>query len=538
MFFSFLSIVTSTVKLNIFYVFIVQIRKAEDSTRYASMTSKYLPMFLHSILYRVAAYSFFCVFLTINAVIPFCLIFICNVVISCIFNRPLALEGHILEKHIRYKENHSKIGLEKALQEMGKPAIWVNSFLGMFTPTCFLTGSLPEFVDFLTQEEYNKVEKQLAKHQKKIIRWQIITSTVIIFITTLIVLYMNKKDYTPSILSMLDFEWYCGLIMVQSLISVSFEIVPKFWRKITEKKALTVMCCLFLLALPLSLFFLSMNTSHHDVYIVSKSENLLNLEIVKGKLVNKGFSRLSIQQNSIECSAFNDIGDFNGKILILDQDCISRNIPSLSSKNDIEEKLKGAAGILFVSSQKYTDTQRSWKYDIFHSVTDFPIILVDLSDGPILKKMSGDVLELHAGDISKLLLNDTSSIYKLKCSSFPYIGKFKYNVVQNKERKGFYLGCKGNIKKSIKELFCQAKGSKCPEIEHFKRILLQRDPFGECNDKENRPTEGDQSIKHLLPNWICTDLILNYDQIYTNESKYDNDLGQIIQQVIKFTSRH
>ena len=249
---------------------------------------------------------------------------------------------------------------------------------------------------------------------------------------------------------------------------------------------------------------------------------------------------MPIQQNSTKCSVFNEIGDFNGKILILDQDCISKSIPSLSSKNDIEEKFKGAAGILFVSNQKYKDTQTPWNYHIFHSVTEFPIILVDFFDGPKLKDMSGDVIELHAGDISKLLLDDTSSIYKKKCSSFPYIDGVEYNVFHNKERKGFYLGCKGNIKKSIKNLLCQEKGRECPEIEHFENILLRRDPFGECNDMENRPT--DQFKNHLLPNWICTDISLNSDHIFNNESTYvdvDNSLpGHFILQVINFTPRH
>ncbi len=581
MFFSFLSIVTSTVKLNIFNVFIVQIRKAEDSTRYASITSKYLPMYLHSILYRVAAYSFFCVFLFNYAWFPFCLIFFCNVVIGYYFDRPLALEGHIREKYNTYASNHSKNGLAKAHQELGNTPVWLNSLLAMFTPTCFLTGPMPDFVDLLTPEEYNKVQKQLAKHQQTILRWQLITSTFIILFTTGLIFCLirfTEMRYTPNILSFWDFDLYCGLILVQSVISLSFMINAERWKRfgflVVQRiniqksqhmkflvsfgsevvlsllkrskrkllfKIISGICCLFLLALPLSVCFLSMNTSHPNVYIVSKSENLLNLEIVKGLLINKELSRLPIQQNSTKCSVFNDIGDFNGKILILDQDCISKNIPSLSSKNDIEEKFKGAAGILFVSNQKYKDNQRPWNYHIFQSVTEFPIILVDFFDGPKLKEISGDVIELHAGDISKLLLNETSSIYMKKCSSFPYIDSVEYNVLHNKERKGFYLGCKGNIKKSIKKLLCQAKGRECPEIEHFENILLRRDPFKACNDMENRPTDGDQFKDHLLPNWICTStLSLNSDHIFNNESKYvdvdNSDLGQFILQVINFTS--
>ncbi len=528
MFFSFISIVLSTVKMNIFNVFIVQIRSTEDSSRYARMIYEYLPMFLHSILYRVAAYSFFYVFLFSYSFIPFFAIFFSNVVISYLNSGSTALEDNLKTKLNTYVHHHQKSGLAKAHQSFGDSPVWLNILLGIFSPTCFLTGPPPDFIDLLTTEEYNEVLKQLAKHQKKILRIQIIATTFIIMITTGVIFYLiqfTEWKYTPNILSFWDFNVYCGLIVVQSIISIIFVIEVDKLKKLcstnTQRFQLFKflncgICCLFLLSLPLSACFLSNYTSHSHVYILSKSQNTTNLEMVKGKLINKDLFEFSIQHSSTKCSVLNDTGNFNEKILILDQDCMNKNIPNLSNKEQIENKFKGAAAILFLSNKIYENTHRPWKYEIFRSVAEFPIILVDYFDSEKIKDMSGDDIELYAGDISKFLLNDTSSIYRKKCDIWGDESK----VINSKERKGYYFGCNGNIKKNINSIKCQEKGHECPEIEHFENILLKRDPFRACNNIENRPTDEDHFKNNVLPNIICTDEQVKIEQIFSAKTKF------------------
>ena len=515
---------TCASKVNIFNVFIVQIRKVEDFKRYASISAGYMPMFLHSILYRVAAYAFFGVFLFYYAFIPIGFILLCNICIGYIFYGQTALEGHVRKMHNKFVNDHQKKGLANAHQSLGNTPVWLNSFLGLFIPSCFSTGPLPEFVDSLTPNDYKKVLKQQAKHQKSVLKYQILVSTLTIMATTGIIFYLvifTDLKYTPNNLSFLNFYFYCGLLAVQSLISLLFvfevDMLRKFDSLLIERKdrqtsmvfklLVSVLCCLMIIALPVTVYYASAYMTLPSVYIISKTynstDNVVTLELARGNLINFEFSKFPVQQNSTDCSDFNtqnNFQDLTGKILILDQDCISKNMQNLTDKNDIERKFKGTSGILLLSTQMYQTTQIPWKFNILQGVTAFPIILINYFDIARVTAMSGGYIELKSDDITKSLEDETSVIYKMDCPSLPE----KVNMFN---REDYYIGCNGNIKKSVQiKPRCQAKGHECPEVERFEKTLANRDLFGKCNDLENRPNDNDKKNDHLYPNMICKNL--------------------------------
>ncbi len=525
MFFSFLNMMTCAAKVNIFNVFIVQIRKVEDLKRYTSISCGYMPIFLHSILYRVAAYAFFGVFLFYYAFIPICFILLCNICIGYIFYGQTALEGHVRKLHNTFVKTHQKKGLANAHQSLGNTPVWLNSFLGLFIPSCFSTGPLPEFVDSLTPNEYKKVLKQQAKHQKSVLKYQILVSTLTILATTGIICYLiiftEFFKYTPNNLSFLNFYFYCGLLAVQSFISLLFvfevDILRKYDSLLIERKdrqtslvfklLLSALCCLLIVALPVTVYYASAYMTLPSVYIISKTynstDNLVTLELARGNLINNEFSNFPVQQNSSHCSVFNasnNLQDPTGKILILDQDCISKNMQNLIDKNDIEDKFKGTSGILLLSTQMYQTTQIPWKFNILRDVTAFPIILINYFDIERVTAMSGGYIELKSDDITKSLEDETSVIYQMDCPNLPT----KVNMFA---REDYYIGCNGNIKKSVKiRPRCQAKGHECPEVERFEKTLANRDLFGKCNDLENRPSDNDRLKDHLYPNMMCKNL--------------------------------
>ena len=514
MLFSFLNMLTCAAKINIFNVFIVQIRSLDDFKRYAGLSAGYMPMFLHSILYRSLAYSIFAVFLSFWAFIPMGFILFSNVCIGYIFYGNTALEGHLRKAHKNFVAKNTKRGLANAHQSLGNTPVWLNSFLGLFIPSCFSTGPSPGFVDSLSPEDHKEVLKQQAKHQKTVLKYQILLATWTILITTGVIFYLvNFGDfyYTSNNLSHTEFLCCCILLGVQSLISFLFVYEVDILRRIDSlsikdnqksifiKVLISIACCAVIISMPIAAYYGSSKISHPNVYIISKVDGNegVTLELGKGELLNINFDSFPLSKASTNCTDLDDAIRLEDKILIVDKECTERNsFKDISTKQDLETKLNGISGLLVLSSRQSTSIP--WKYRILLQVEKFPVLLINYYDKERIGNLAGSNIMLISKDITESLVNETSQLYQMNCTD-------RKNEVNLQDRKDLYIGCNGKFKMVVDiKLNCEDKGKPCPEVERFEKYLKIEDPFRECNRIEGDDKEG------LYPGMTCTEFPEDY----------------------------
>merc|ERR1719481_2000630 len=100
--FSILNIIGSAIQVNIFNVYIGQIRNMHGFKKYINLSCGHFPFFFHSIIFRVLAVAFFIVYLDLLAFIPIFLILFSNIIIGY-----MTTAEHKLEKWVR-KELRNK----------------------------------------------------------------------------------------------------------------------------------------------------------------------------------------------------------------------------------------------------------------------------------------------------------------------------------------------------------------------------------------------------------------------------------------------
>eukprot|EP00091_Calanus_sinicus_P009568 TRINITY_DN22352_c0_g1_i1.p1 TRINITY_DN22352_c0_g1~~TRINITY_DN22352_c0_g1_i1.p1 ORF type:complete len:165 (-),score=25.06 TRINITY_DN22352_c0_g1_i1:15-470(-) len=101
--FSILNIIGSAIQVNVFNVYIGQIRNMYGFKKYINLTFGHFPFFFRSIIFRVLALSFFLVYLDFKAFIPIFLILFCNLVIGY-----LTSAEHKLHRDIRREITKTK----------------------------------------------------------------------------------------------------------------------------------------------------------------------------------------------------------------------------------------------------------------------------------------------------------------------------------------------------------------------------------------------------------------------------------------------
>ena len=138
-----------------------------------------------------------------------------------------------------------KTSLPKFEKKNDSP-IWLNSFLSIFVPSCSLDLIDPALVNFYSygeiefQDKRGNPEKvngeEVKKHvtefnktfQRKIIQRQLISSTVVIFVTTGVVWYLVTYNqfwgYSKNLLSNFEFNIFCAVLAIMSLFSTLFVI--------------------------------------------------------------------------------------------------------------------------------------------------------------------------------------------------------------------------------------------------------------------------------------------------------------------------
>merc|ERR1719427_934232 len=107
--FSIFNIIGSAVQVNIFNVYIGQIRNMYGFKKYINLTCGHFPFFFHSIIFRVLALSFFIVYLDFLALIPIFAILICNLIIGYLTSAKHKLPKGIRRELKKVKRKQKKI---------------------------------------------------------------------------------------------------------------------------------------------------------------------------------------------------------------------------------------------------------------------------------------------------------------------------------------------------------------------------------------------------------------------------------------------
>ena len=230
--FSIFNIIGSAVQVNIFNVYIGQIRNMYGFKKYINLTCGHFPFFFHSVIFRVLALSFFLVYLDFLALIPIFAILICNLIIGYLTSAEHKIPKIVRKDLRRVKKNQKEIEDHPTLQAKGaggtktNTSVWLNSFLGICVPTCFVQDVDPVLLLDMTEQNQQAVFKSQKNYQRRVIRYQIQTSVTIILVTLLSVfcLVNFKEDfrYSPNRFHNLDFNIYCSVICAMGITAFFF----------------------------------------------------------------------------------------------------------------------------------------------------------------------------------------------------------------------------------------------------------------------------------------------------------------------------
>ena len=180
----------------------------------------FLPFSISAVSFRVLATSFLLIFLGVMAAIPLVVIFIANLVIWYSV-APTIKMPEILVKYLRPE---SQLEEENGLK-INHP-FWFNSMISVVIPTCMVNIIDTEAFDENEKDELTtSLHNYHKKYQMKIMRCQIISSTLVILVSvgvTACLVNFSNYNYTPNRLHNDEFNILWGIIMTMGLIHFLF----------------------------------------------------------------------------------------------------------------------------------------------------------------------------------------------------------------------------------------------------------------------------------------------------------------------------
>ena len=227
--FSLADILKCAVMINIFNVYVGQLTNYKTFKRYINLVGGHFPFFVHAIFFRVLSFTFMILYLNYFAMIPIFLVWLGNIIIGYT-TKP---SQKILRKvGKRIKRMHSikrkEANLPKTEFRPRNSPIWLNSFLSIVVPSCFMDISDPAIINESRDEGFKKeVYKFNRNFQQKVIGRQIVCSTLIILGVVAIVFYLiNNPDkgfkYNLNIFYNNDFNIFCAILGMMGFISFLF----------------------------------------------------------------------------------------------------------------------------------------------------------------------------------------------------------------------------------------------------------------------------------------------------------------------------
>ena len=196
---------------------------------YLYLVASHLPFFIHAIIFRAITAAVLFIYLDKLAFISFFLIWLSNIIIGYFtlqhYQIPKKLAKSISKlKQLSTKESES-ISYKTRVQSIGDIPVWLNSFLSIFVPTCYLSDLEPRIKETLTDEQTQELFQHQKRFQQKVLKHQIKTSTTILIISLGIVFYLvnfTRFSYKSNILNNYDFNILCCVIFILGIFSYLF----------------------------------------------------------------------------------------------------------------------------------------------------------------------------------------------------------------------------------------------------------------------------------------------------------------------------
>ena len=229
--FSILNIIGSAIQVNIFNVYIGQIRNMYGFKKYVNLACGHFPFFFHSIIFRVLALSFFVVYLDLLAFIPIFLILFSNIIIGYMTSAEHKLPKWVRRelrkrrKEMKEREDHPTLDAKGGGGSRPNTSIWLNSFLGICVPTCFVQDVDPVLLLDMEEQTQQEIFKSQKNYQKKVIRYQIQSSVTIILLALLSTFYcvnFGTMKYHPNRFENMEFNILCGVLLTMGLTAFLF----------------------------------------------------------------------------------------------------------------------------------------------------------------------------------------------------------------------------------------------------------------------------------------------------------------------------
>ena len=228
--FSVMDILKCAVMINIFNVYVGQLRDMKTFKFYINMVGGHLPFFVHAICFRVLSFTFIILYLNMFAVLPVFLVWLANIIIGYTTTpsrkRMKKIVRPLMKMHsIKRKE----ADLPKVESKPSNSPVWLNSFLSLVVPSCFMDLSDPAIINESEDEELKKDVFQFNRNfQQKVIGRQIIASTLVILISVGTICYLVNNpeltfhDYNRNIFYNNDFNLFCAALGGMGFISFFF----------------------------------------------------------------------------------------------------------------------------------------------------------------------------------------------------------------------------------------------------------------------------------------------------------------------------
>jgi len=427
--FSITNILSSAFTINLFNVYVGQFKDKDSFKRYFNLIGGHLPFFLLQISFRITSFTLILVYLDTWAAAFLIAMWLCNLIIGYVTSAAHNL-GNEMRTRLqrarsvaRLEANQPKIEVKGAERDTQDTPIWLNSFLSLFVPSCYMRTVDPAIfnIDKNQSDEQKEKDRKLRKRffekekqfQRKVIRLQVLSSTTILLAATGLMFFLvqfGNWGYNNNILDNYAFQIACAtsaLLGIFSFISIGFiDIYELFglnkWEKevkenqkkgsrACQKTLLTIIFGLLAVAPLVAGFVFVSNTSQRTGYLSLKDYNSTHVKISlisANRLTSSGDGAVDLKEKHITmCNNATEVADIckvqekQNNILVIDfneKDKCEQFIHREADKED-SDCLKFSS-IVFLESKDFKSSSPKQ-----NKIKHVPVLSVHTRDTELIK---------------------------------------------------------------------------------------------------------------------------------------------------------
>jgi len=244
--FSVTNILSSAFTINLFNVYVGQFKDKTSFHRYFNLIGGHFPFFLLQICFRITSFTLLLIYFDLWAMGFLTAMWFCNLIIGYV-SSTMHVIPKVVKKGLQRAKSVARLQAgEDKMKIKGKAEkrnaedtpIWLNSFLSLFVPSCYMRTVDPAIFNIdnnLTdqkKEEQRELRKQFFEaekiFQRKVIRLQVLSSTTILLAATGLMFFLvefTSFKYSNNILNNYTFRVACAasaLLGILSYVSIGF----------------------------------------------------------------------------------------------------------------------------------------------------------------------------------------------------------------------------------------------------------------------------------------------------------------------------